>query len=102
MPLYIDEFADVNRAAIADLSAISGATSSKNLLMPNPKRKGVLVYNDSTAILYLAYATGASTTLHTVQIAAGAYWEMPKPIYTGRIDGIWAAANGSARITELV
>ena len=62
----------------------------------------VIVYNDSTEILYLKYGATASTTSYTVQIPAGGYWEMPFPIYTGAIDGIWANnASGVARITEL-
>jgi hypothetical protein len=35
-----------------------------------------------------------------VQIAASGYYEVPFG-YPGAIDGIWASANGNARITEL-
>ena len=36
----------------------------------------------------------------TVQIAAGGYYEFPQPIFLGQVDGIWASANGNARLTS--
>jgi hypothetical protein len=33
-------------------------------------------------------------------MVADAYYEVPFG-YTGRIDGIWASANGNARVTEM-
>lgn len=60
---------------------------------------GRAVYNDSTAVLYLKYGATASATSYTVQLAAGAYYEFPQPIYTGQVDGVWSAANGNARTT---
>lgn len=58
------------------------------------------VYNDSTAVLYLKFGATASTTSYTVQLAAGAYYEFPQPVYAGQVDGIWASANGAARTTQ--
>ncbi len=58
------------------------------------------VYNDSTAILYLKFGATASATSYTVQLAAGAYYEFPRPVYGGQVDGIWASANGNARVTS--
>ncbi len=58
------------------------------------------VWNDSTAVLYLKYGATASNTSYTVQIAAGGYYEFPQPVFAGQVDGIWAAANGSARTTQ--
>jgi hypothetical protein len=35
-------------------------------------------------------------------MAAGGFYELPQPVYTGRIDCIWASdASGAMRITEL-
>ena len=63
------------------------------------------MFNDSTANLFLKLGATASTTVFTVKIAAGGYWEMPVTpsgqCYGGTVDGIWDAANGSARLTEL-
>jgi hypothetical protein len=62
--------------------------------------RGRTVYNDSSAILYLKFGATASTTSYTVQIAAGGYFEFPQPAYGGLVDGIWASANGAARVTS--
>jgi hypothetical protein len=82
---------------------VAGANSDTSLLASNANRKGATFFNDSTAILYLAYgSSAASLTSYTVQIAPGGFFEMPvEPIFTGAIRGIWAAANGNVRITEL-
>ena len=60
-----------------------------------------IVVNDSTATLYLKYGPSASSTDYTAPIQAGAYWEAPAPVYDGLITGIWSAANGSARCTQV-
>jgi len=35
-----------------------------------------------------------------LQLAAGAFFEFPTPLYAGQVDGIWASANGTARLTS--
>jgi hypothetical protein len=90
-------------SATATRSNVAAAVSDTSLLASNAARKGAIFYNDSTAILYLAYGAGAaSVTSYSVQIPANGYFELPpQPIYTGAIRGIWATANGNCRITEL-
>jgi hypothetical protein len=61
---------------------------------------GRTVFNDSTAVLYLKFGATASATSYTVQIAAGGFFEFPVPVYGGQVDGIWASANGAARLTS--
>lgn len=58
------------------------------------------IFNDSTAILYVKFGPTAAATSYTVQLAANAYYEFPRPVYAGQVDGIWASANGNARLTE--
>jgi type 1 fimbria pilin len=87
-------------ATTGTISSVAGSTSTGVLLALNTSRKGALFFNDSTAILYLALAATASSTAYSVQIAGGAFYEL-SPLYTGVISGIWSAANGNARITEL-
>jgi len=86
----------------ATLSNVNDTASSTSLLASASTRLGVMVFNDSAYPLFLKYGATASATSFTVKIAAGAYWEMPQPIYTGAIDGIWSVdGSGAARITEL-
>lgn len=87
-----------HQTAVVD-SVVSSATSV-TLFAANAGARGRTVTNDSTAVLYLKYGATASTTSYTVQLAAGAHYEFPAPLYGGRVDGIWATANGNARITE--
>lgn len=88
-------------SSTAAVSSVASSATSVTLAASNVARKCLAVFNDSTQILYLSFAAVASTSAHTVQILAGGYWEMPgTAIYTGIVSGIWASANGSARITE--
>lgn len=94
---------DVARAAAAATSAVTSVASSATnvtLLASLAGRKGATIYNDSAQILYVKFGATASATSYTVQMAPGAYFEVPFG-YTGIIDGIWASADGDARITEL-
>jgi hypothetical protein len=90
-------------ATTGTISSVTSAAASTLLLASNTNRLGATVYNDSTATLYLALASSASTTAYTVQVTAGGYFELPNDGcgYTGAIYGIWSAANGFARVTEL-
>jgi hypothetical protein len=87
-------------SATATLSNVAGSASSVTLLALNVARKGATIHNDSSAILYVKFGTTASTTSYTVKMVADAYFEFPFG-FTGRVDGIWASATGSARITEM-
>ena len=90
------------RAATSSVTSVASSATSVTLLASNAARKGATVFNDSTAILYLKFGATASATSYTVQIAAGGYYEFPGPtVYSGVVDGIWSAANGNARLTEL-
>lgn len=89
------------RATTGTQSNVSGSASDVTILASNANRMGATVTNDSTAILYLLLANAtSSTTVHTVQLGPGDYYEVPFG-YSGVIKGIWASATGSARVTEL-
>lgn len=89
-------------ANTATLANVADSASSVTLQASNASRIGWACFNDSTEILYIKFGATASTTSFTVRVAAGGYYEMPRPVYTGIIDGIWANdASGSARVTEL-
>lgn len=83
------------------VTSVASAATSTVLLASNGKRRGATIYNESTSILYVALAATASITAYTIQVPAnGGYYELPQPCYSGAISGIWASANGNARITE--
>ena len=84
----------------ATLTNVASSASSVTLLSANTSAKLRSIFNDSTTVLYVKYGATASTSSYTVQIPAGGYYEFPQPLYNGRVDGIWASANGNARVTE--
>jgi|OM-RGC.v1.028699506 hypothetical protein len=81
-------------------SSVNSSTNAVTLLLANPARLGATVYNESTAVLYLKLGAGAAVGSYTTQVQAGAYYEVPGN-YCGVITGVWASANGVARVTEL-
>ena len=87
-------------AATPTQSSVAASATSVSILASNTGRMGATVYNDSTAFLYLKLGATASTTSFTIRMASQSYYEVPFD-YTGAIDGIWASANGNARVTEL-
>ena len=90
------------KATTATLSNVPGSASSVTLLALNTARLSAVIYNDSTAILYVKFGSTASTTSYTYQLQANMTLELMQiPMYTGIITGIWASATGSARVTEI-
>lgn len=85
----------------ATLANVASSASSTTLFAANAVARGRMIFNDSTAVLYVKFGATASTTSYTVQIAASGYYEFPHPVYRGVVDGIWASANGAARTTEV-
>jgi len=87
-------------ASTTTLTNVSSSTSNVTLVAANTARLGLIIYNDSNQTLTIKYGVTASATSMTLKLQADGYWEMPEPIYTGIISGLWSTANGFARITE--
>lgn len=90
-----------SQAGTAALTSVASSASTGSLVAARTLRKGLVIVNESTANLYVAYAATASLTAYSYKVAAAATLEMPQPVYNGAVSGIWDAANGNARITEL-
>lgn len=96
----LSPFVALRGPATGTQSNVSASASDVTILASNALRRGASVFNDSTALLYLLLASAtSSTTVHSVQVKAGGYFEVPFG-YTGIIKGIWASATGAARIME--
>ncbi len=68
----------------------------------NPNRKGLVIYNASSSVVYVAYDLTASATHLTFPIAALSTWTMPFPIYPGAIAAVRASTgDGKLYMTEL-
>jgi hypothetical protein len=82
--------------------SLGSDTTSAQLLAANANRIGLTLTNTDANAVYVYFGTTAVATKFTVKIPADGYYEMPQPIYTGRIDALWAG-NGSGSLigTEL-
>lgn len=93
--------------ATPTLSNVAASASSVTILSANASRRQVVLVNDSSAICYVKFGTTASTTSYSVQMPAIANNQASHlfidedPVYTGRIDAIWASATGAMRVTEI-
>ena len=85
------------------LTSVASSATSVTIQASNANRRGLSVFNNSTAQLYLYFSSSnaTATTACTVPVFANSLYEMPAPVYTGQITGIWASANGSAQVSEL-
>ena len=92
---------DSSRPASAAITSVASAATSTVLLPANPARRRVIFYNDSTKNLRVAFAATASATAFTALLPGKSLYESDLNDYTGIISGIWEAANGFARITEI-
>ncbi len=90
----------VASAAVTQVPDVSG--SAVTLAGPNAGRAGLIIVNDSPAVLYVKYGAAASPTSYTWRLAPYGTVEMADPIYTGLVSGTWASdAGGFAYVTEL-
>lgn len=90
----------VQKSTTPTLSNVSSSATSVTLLSANDARIAAMLYNDSTQVCYVKFGTTASSSSFTVLLEAATYYEIPAG-YTGRVDAIWASANGNMRVTEI-
>jgi len=88
------------KSATATLANVASSATNVTVFAAANTANARTVFNDSTQVLYLKFGATASASSYTVQLAAGAFYEFPQPIYAGQVDGIWASANGNARVTS--
>lgn len=86
-------------SSTAAITSVSNAITTGVVLASNTARRGFIVYNDSLAIVFLAFAATASTTAFSVKMQPGSEYE-PGIDYTGVISAIASAAVGALRVTE--
>lgn len=90
-----------NQASSAAVSRLASSNATQQLVAANTNRKGLLFYNDSTGQQFIKFGTTASQTDFTVRLTTQSYYEVPFPVYTGRMDIICTNNNGGIQITEL-
>lgn len=76
------------------------STSYGTIAAASTGRLGCQIFSEGPGILHVTLGTATtSTSLYTVRLASGDYYEVPSN-YTGLIGGIFATA-GTARVTQV-
>jgi hypothetical protein len=98
---------DVQPVAVVPPTTASTSSTPRSaavvvLLPANTARKGASVVNDClSGRLLLKLGAGASLTDFTEELLPKDSYELPFPVYTGTITGIWSSGGaGAARVTE--
>jgi hypothetical protein len=89
----------VEPSGSATTTRVDASIVSVTLKAPNANRKGITIYNDSTAVLYVKLGANVNSTDFTVKLYKDDTYEAPFA-WIGEISGIWAVADGAAQITE--
>ncbi len=91
----------VDPSSTATRTTVPSSASDTLLIAANPDRKGLFIYNNSDSPLHTGLGTTpVSLSDSTLIISSRSGWSLPFN-FTGEIRGIWEAATGDARITEL-
>lgn len=84
-----------------DVRPVAASVTAVELMPMNPDRVHGQIFNDSTSVLYVRWGAGATSTVYTTKVAPQGFYELPRVnAYVGPVSGVWATANGSAKITE--
>jgi hypothetical protein len=78
-------------------SIVASNTSATRFLISNSSRYSAVIFNKSSAPLYLGTDNTLSLTTFAWFVPPMSSWMLPVP-YTGEIWGIWPVANGQANI----
>lgn len=84
--------------AIPIVASISGSTLSQVLVASSNVRSEVIIQNDSSSPLYVAFGYAASPSAYTLKLYTD---DIVTTAFNGTIYGVWGAATGSARITAV-
>jgi hypothetical protein len=90
---------DVRTVANPFGTRIAANTSASVLLPSNASRLGASFYVEMGSALFLKLGSSPGTFDYSVQVNAGALYEVPFG-YSGTVSGIWAFASGTVQITE--
>lgn len=86
------------------LASVAVSASSFTVQAANAGRKGMIIYNDGSANVYVKAGATASTSSFNWKMVPNSSLTLPEvdqSIYTGVIDAIGDSATGNLRVTEV-
>ena len=88
---------------VAAVRRIESSTATVTLSSANFHRGGFIIHNDSMAVLFVKFGSGASDTDFTHRLdSQGSLEHRTGRVYRGLVTGRWGAESGAAQVTELV
>jgi hypothetical protein len=89
------------RSTITTVTAVTVTTASTVVLASSASRIGATVFNPSpSANVFLALGQTPTTSLYTVKLGPGGYYEVPEN-FTGAVNGIVASSSQSVNVTDM-
>jgi hypothetical protein len=90
-------------ATQATTTSLGATVAAQTVAALNANRLGLYVFNEvESGFMYLRYGANASAASYSIRIAAGGFWEMPQPIFTGQITAAFSVSTTtSAKVTEV-
>ena len=106
-PLFVQSD-DAQPVTIQDAQATSATTArfaitttATTVLVANPDRRGVIIFNEGGKEAIVKYGADATPTDYTFQVPTfTGYWEMPSPIYTGVMSIVVSSSTTTVQVTE--
>lgn len=96
-----DTYITRQRSTSVATASVTSVVSTVVIVAANPNRKGCIIYNNSSAILTLAFDGNDVSTKFTTKVGANSEYQVPFG-FCGAIYGAWASVNGNAYITEFI
>lgn len=88
--------------AVAEVDRVPASATAIVVAPANLLRRGLILWNDSTATLYIKLGLAVSVTDFTWRLSSQSGYELPTPIYQGDITGLWDNATGALQVTEMM
>lgn len=85
--------------ATSTITQILASTSAVTLSASNPSRRGLVLWNQSTDIAYIAIGGTASLSNYSYKLVEDGCLELPLPLCTSIVTAIWSGTNGYINIT---
>ena len=84
------------------VTTVNASASDTTLLASNANRKGFIIFNNSTAILYILLTSGtSSSTNFSILLNQNESLIIDNTcLYIGIVKGIWTSATGDCKVTE--
>lgn len=76
------------------------STTASTLVASNSNRKGLTLFNSSDKTIFVDYSNAVTASDYAFKLEPNAYYEMPRPIYTGVLHAILATGTASIEVRE--